>query len=633
VAKDITQNLILKTSLQDGISKQVSKAAVNSQAATDKINRGLGKTQAKFKATGLTVSNFASKLRGLRSAIPGLAGIAAIIGGGLGFVVATRNASEFSQAMSEVSTLVDTAAVDMDLLREGVLDVSNAFGTKATSVAKGLYQTISSGAVDAADSIGFLKQAQALATAGVASTEQAVDALTTTLNAYGLEASEAGRISDVLFETVRQGKTTLPELAQNLGRAIPLAAAMGISIEELTAAVAALTKAGIATDQAVVSLRGAFSALISPTTEADAILRAYNIDISKSRIEQDGFAGVLAEVAEKLGDNQRAIAGVFPNVRALTGVFALVGNQFQTFQDILEANRGSLGATGVALEKQLADPAYQAIIAMENLKNAMMAFGDEVIIAFNKMIERGGGAARVADQVALGGKTLGAVFGVAATSIGEAFDMLADFTDAMGGADKVAGLLAESIRLFGEMSILQFRKIADTVTEVVGSIMRDFFDMSQFIEDLLPGDQFQAIMNSSLGLERRIELLTDAYADAVKEQEKFASFAGASVDDGSGIFAGEDNPFENQTENTKRYAEATQKVLDLQGQLIAFRGLAAISPGASGRSEDTARMDDLIAQMGVVREKWDALKSGLGEGIISVRDVRRMVATLEPKDF
>ncbi len=81
-----------------------------------------------------------------------------------------------------------------------------------------------------------------LAKGGFTDGAKAVDVLTTAINAYGLEASDATRVSDLLITTQNLGKTTVDELASSMGTVIPVANASNFSIEELSASYAQLTK-------------------------------------------------------------------------------------------------------------------------------------------------------------------------------------------------------------------------------------------------------------------------------------------------------------------------------------------------------------------------------------------------------
>ena len=471
------QQLILQAVFQDGISAPMRKAGSTTKTATDKMRGGLKGAERRFKGTGVQAKKLSGIVKRLAPQMIALAGVGA---GLAAFSQSARAAGEFSKALSEVSTLVDTSAVDMGRLRDGVLEVSNAFGATPVEATKGLYQTISSGAVEAGDAVEFLAQAQQLAVAGVASTAQSVDVLTTALNAYGAEASEAGEYSDILFETVRQGKTTLPELANSLGRAIPIAAALGVSLEELSAATATLTKGGLATDEAVTALRGAMSALLSPQKDAQLVIQELGVDISSTRIEADGFAAVLLDLADAVGDDQKKLRAIFPDLRGFTAALALTGKQAGDLQDVLEAVANATGATGEAVDKQLADPAKRAQIQIQNLKNAFLGMGDAVILGFSAGIKEAGGVERVAKNLKALGDVIGTAFAEAAKNVGMLSGQITEAIEKVGGPEALAEVASKAIETMATISRVMIATISEALLFMAEAILEAALAVENF---------------------------------------------------------------------------------------------------------------------------------------------------------
>ena len=161
-------------------------------------------------------------------------------------VAAVSMASGFDDAMAKVSTIADTTEVPLDELRGAILDLSDDTGIAANDIADNVYNAISAGQ-KTGDAVAFVGQAAKLAKAGFTDSAAGLDVLTTTLNAYKMEADQATRVSDVLLMTQNKGKTTVGELASSMGKAIPTASAFGVSLENLAAAYATTTANGIAT--------------------------------------------------------------------------------------------------------------------------------------------------------------------------------------------------------------------------------------------------------------------------------------------------------------------------------------------------------------------------------------------------
>lgn len=78
--------------------------------------------------------------------------------------------------------------------------MSNQTGISSTEIADNVYNAISAGQ-STGDAVNFVSNSTKLAKAGFAEAGDALDILTTILNAYGMEASEVTNVSDMLIQT------------------------------------------------------------------------------------------------------------------------------------------------------------------------------------------------------------------------------------------------------------------------------------------------------------------------------------------------------------------------------------------------------------------------------------------------
>ncbi len=366
-----SEQLVIEAIVRDAATAEMRRIGTSVEKFAQKSARSLDKATAATTRMGRSMAWMGAKAKAL---IPHMGALVAAYVGFSAIGRAIKDSADFGVAMAEVSTITDTARVSMKGMEEAILDLSVATGQTATSLAQGLYQAISAGIPAGADATAFLAQSTKLAVAGLASTETAVDALTTVLNAYGKSVSEVTQVSDVLFKTVELGKLRLESLAGAIGAPIPLAAALGVSLEEVTAAIAALTKGGIDVNTAGRDMRLVFSKLIRPGKQAQEVLSKYGIDVSRARIETEGFMSVLKELKDKLGDNQTALATVFERVQAITAAFALTGKQANEFQRILTELQDAAGSTEVAFAKIMEEPSKE----IERFFNAIKAVSIKV---------------------------------------------------------------------------------------------------------------------------------------------------------------------------------------------------------------------------------------------------------------
>jgi TP901 family phage tail tape measure protein len=243
-------------------------------------------------------------------------GLAAVVAG---LAASVKAAASFESQMDEVSTMLDKRTMPLlEGMEKDVLDLSKAYGQGTKTLTKGLYDILSA-SIPAADAMGVLETSAQLAVGGLTDTGTAADALTTLINAFGGEADDAEYFANLLFATVKRGKTTMSQLAPAIGGVATIAAQAGISFEEVSAQLAIMTRNGISTDKAVTFLRSTIATMIGPTEDALAAAEEFGVGIDMAAIQAEGFSSIM----EKLGNlPPDAIKRMFPNIRAIQGVFA-----------------------------------------------------------------------------------------------------------------------------------------------------------------------------------------------------------------------------------------------------------------------------------------------------------------------
>ena len=298
-----------------------------------------------------------------------------------------NKSAEFGEALAKVSTIADTSRASMEDIKAGIQQISRETGDSVTDLTEATYQAISA-SVDTADAVEFTAQAAKLATAGFTEQSTAVDVLSTALNAYGLAASEVESVSDMLVTTQNLGKTSVDELAQSMGRVIPLAAAYHVQMDQLSSAYADLTKQGIQTAEATTYLKGMFNELGSASSEVGAILLE-ETGQSFSQLMDSGAS--LGEVLQILGDHVGGSAEAFQQLwssqEAGIGALALYNEGADAFNSTLAAMQSSVGATESAFQKMESTTAD----ALGDMSNAFDNLGIAVGDAMTPLAELGAG--------------------------------------------------------------------------------------------------------------------------------------------------------------------------------------------------------------------------------------------------
>lgn len=258
--------------------------------------------------------------------------------------------SAFETSLAKVTTIADTSKLSTQQLSDQITAMSSKMGVAASDIAEATYQAISAGQ-DTSNAVAFAGQASKLAAAGFTSSSSAVDILTTALNAYGMSADQATHVSDVLLTTQNLGKTSVDELSASMGKVIPLAAAYGVSVENLSSGLAVMTANGIATAEATTYTKSMLNELgDSGSTVGKILQKQTGKSFAQLNAEGKSLGDVLQILYNSVGGNSTAFAGLWSSVEAGTGAPSLASGGADKFNSVLAQMQDSAGATEAAYE-------------------------------------------------------------------------------------------------------------------------------------------------------------------------------------------------------------------------------------------------------------------------------------------
>ena len=332
-----------------------------------------------------TAASLQKKITGLitpaRLATAALAGIAGAV---YAFAAAAKSAATFEKRMLNVNTITKVNSKQFKIMSNQVLELSKRVPKTADDLANSLYQ-IASASIPAAHQMEFLEASAKAASAGLSETETAADALTTVINAWGKSATEVTQVSDVFFKTVERGKTTFPELANSIAYVAATAADAGISFEEVSAALATLTRQGLRTEMSTIALNQAILSILKPSKEMAKLIHLAGYESGKAAFEQDDMATVLGRLSKAATDNGIEMRDVVNNVRAMRAIIPLAGSKLQDFKDDLNRMTHAAGATSDAIGIQKQGAAYQFQLMTNNIHALKVEVGRELLPAMNDL--------------------------------------------------------------------------------------------------------------------------------------------------------------------------------------------------------------------------------------------------------
>lgn len=316
----------------DGVIKAVQKVEPVAKKSVKPLNDGLDAAGKKGKGLIKVFKEFGPAL-----------GAAAIIGG-LKKVVSDFAA--FETKIAEVNTLLPKTNKVTKETERSIRNLSSLYGKDAVDLAGAYYDVISAGSQDAKESLELLESATKAAVVGVTDVGTATGAILSVMNAYGAANVSATEASQKLFGIVKEGRTTFPELAANIGDIVPVASQLGVGLDELGGFLAVSTRISGNTSKTVTQLSAAFNAVLKPTDEAKKVIKLLNketgaaIDFSATALKEQGlqkfFAGILNST-KGFKNQQEILAKVFTSTEALKGVLSVTGENFDKVKTSIDA--------------------------------------------------------------------------------------------------------------------------------------------------------------------------------------------------------------------------------------------------------------------------------------------------------
>lgn len=335
----------------EDVNKEISNSKIDKLAENfDKVSEASGKASDKLKPVSTVIAGL------------GTASVAASI--------------TFEDSMAKVSTIADETEVSYDSMKKSIIDLSNQTGISVNDIADNVYNAISAGQ-STGDAVNFVTNSTKLAKAGFAEAGQSLDVLTTIMNAYGLEADQVGMVSDTLVQIQNKGKTTVAELASTMGKIIPTANSMGVSLDQLGAGYALMTSKGIATAETTTYMNSLLNELGKSGTKASEALKKGTGKTFQELTELGYPVGdVLVMLEKEAKKSGVSLADMFGSAEAGKAALVLATDSGEAFNSLLEDMGNSLGATDAAFEKVNNTTGNKLKQSLNEVKNSAINMGD-----------------------------------------------------------------------------------------------------------------------------------------------------------------------------------------------------------------------------------------------------------------
>lgn len=259
--------------------------------------------------------------------------------------------SDFEDGMAKVGTLIDTTGESLDEMGAEVRAIGRRTPVALSDLTAALYSVRSAG-VSAADQFSVLERSAQLGVAGMSTTAEAVDIVTSSMNAFNLKGADAVGISDVLFTAVKHGKTDLSQLGQGFGAVAGKMADAGIEFDEYMASVTAMTTVGRPASQAHTQMRAAIDGLTKSSKPLSKIFRRLGAKDFQDLIQKSGgVVPAMMKVRDAVGGSEAKMRALIGSSEGSAAVMSVTGTTYQAFTETLDDMRDGVSEVDKKFEE------------------------------------------------------------------------------------------------------------------------------------------------------------------------------------------------------------------------------------------------------------------------------------------
>lgn len=260
------------------------RVVIDSELNDKGLEKGLQDLQGKLQKTGDNIKNVGKKLSThLTLPLTAAAGFAVKLG------------MDFEQGMAQVAAVSGATADEMEAMEAQARELGATTKFSAMDAASGM-EFLARAGFGANEVIAAMPGLLDLAAASGADLGVAADITSNILSGFGMAAEEAGRVADVLALASASSNTSVEGMGEAMKYVAPVAAALGISVEETAAAVGVLGDAGIQGGQAGTVLRAGLLRLASPTDAVAGLME----DLGMEMFDAEGNMKAIPDVLKEL---------------------------------------------------------------------------------------------------------------------------------------------------------------------------------------------------------------------------------------------------------------------------------------------------------------------------------------------
>ena len=303
---------------------------------------------------------------------------------------AIKTASDFEAGMSKVSALSGATGDDLKMLEDKAREMGASTKYSATESAEALSYMALAG-WDAEQMAAGLEPSLKLAGAAGMDLALATDIVTDTMSMFGMEASEATKMTDMLAYAQANSNTDVQQLGEALKYCGASANAMGYDLADTTALLGTFADQGLKGSSAGTTLNAMFRDMKKNAKDGAIAIGDTNVSIVDANGNYRDMTDILADVQKATegmtqAERDMALSSIW-GTEALKGVnmaFEAGVPKIREFEDGIRKSDGAASEMYDTMQNNLQG-------AIDNMKSAfeglLITIGQRLIPIFQNLVE------------------------------------------------------------------------------------------------------------------------------------------------------------------------------------------------------------------------------------------------------
>lgn len=528
--------------IERGSSASASTAKREFSEMGQSAEQAASHAEREWKSSSTGIGSAISKIgslasKGLKVATVAITGTAAALGGVS--AAAIKVGSDFESQMSRVKAISGATGEEFDQLKAQAMQLGADTSFSASQAAEGM-ENLAAAGFTTSEIMNAMPGLLNLAAASGEDLASSSDIAASTLRGFGLAASDAAHVADVLAANANRTNSSVADTGEAMKYIAPLARAAGLSLEETAAAIGIMANAGVNGSQAGTSLRGALSRLSKPTKDMSEAMDELGISFYDSNGKMKSLTeqvGMLRQATEGMTDEQKNNYLVtLYGQEALSGMLALINEGEGSLGELTNAYKNCDGAAQEAAEtmqdnlsgalEQLSGSAETLGLAFynsvaDNLKNAANT-ATESINNITDSFNNGG----LNEAIQTAGDEFANLAVEAASHAPKMVDTAVDFIESF--ASGIASNKGRILGAAGEMAESMASGLAELLPDKLQEPVEDAIDA--VAESLSDGGLKKAGKTAEKTFDSLIKVVGKLASTALPPLTKALDFAGENLD-------------------------------------------------------------------------------------------------------